>query len=142
MFSMMGFIAAMMRMDPNGPPMFAFGFMFLFIAAIYGVMLTPSFVAAYGLLKRRRWAKTATIIAAVLSASSVPFGTAACVYSFWFLFSEPGKSFVDQQKYALPPRQQEWLPVNAQNQQEWRPVNAQQQPTEKYIPPTTPPDWR
>jgi len=132
MLFMMGFMAAMLRIDPNGPPVFAIGFMFLFLAAIYAIMITPAFVAGYGLLKRKRWAKTATIIAAVLSASSVPFGTAACIYSFWFLFSEPGKAFFEQQKYTLPPRRQEWLPLNSHNLQ----------PADKYVPPTTPPDWR
>ena len=131
MLLMMGFLGGMLGMDPHGPPFPVMVFMFLFIGAIYSAMIIPSFVAGYGLLKGKRWAKTATIVAAVLSASSVPFGTAACVYSFWFLFSDPGRAFFEQQKYALPPRRQEWVQPTVQNQ-----------PTQAYVPPTTPPDWR
>jgi hypothetical protein len=116
----------------EGPPIFVMTIMWLFIAAIYGAMTIPSFVAGYGLLKQKRWAKTWTIIAGVLSAMSFPIGTAVCVYSFWFLFSEPGKAIFERQKYALPPRRQEWAPQS----------DFQNQPTTVYVPPTTPPDWR
>ena len=34
---------------------------------------------------------------------SFPIGTAVCAYTFWFLFSEPGKSLYDRPRYALPP---------------------------------------
>jgi hypothetical protein len=132
MILMMIFMAAVFSMDPKGPPAGLLAFMFLFIGAIYAAMIAPSFVAGYGLLKGKRWAKTAAIVAGVLSASSVPFGTGVTVYTFWFLFSEPGKAFFEQQKYALPPRRQEWA---AQ-------ANIQEQPTQVYVPPKTPPDWR
>ncbi|HEV7843374.1 MAG TPA: hypothetical protein VGO69_06735, partial [Pyrinomonadaceae bacterium] len=63
-----------------------------FIAAIFIVSFlfqllftVPSFIAGFGLLKKRHWAKTASIIAGVLSAMSFPIGTAVCVYTFWFL---------------------------------------------------------
>ena len=128
---MMGFMIFVLGREPNGPPAGVMIFMLLFFCAIFAAMIIPSVIAGYGLLKHRRWAKTATIIAAVLCASSVPFGTGACVYSFWFLFSEQGKAFFEQQKYALPPRRQEWAQISVQNQ-----------PSPTYVPPSTPPDWR
>ena len=116
---------------PEGPPAFIFLFMGLFMGLIYGGMTVPSFVAGFGLLRRRRWAKTATIIAGVTSAMSFPLGTAVCVYSFWLLFSEPGKAIFERHNFALPPRRQEWAHEN-----------VQREPTKSYVPPTTPPDWR
>lgn len=137
MFLMMIFMGFMLSQDPNGPPPGFILFILLFTGAFCAASISPSVIAGYGLLKRKRWAKTATIVAAVLGASSVPFGTGICVYSFWFLFSEPGKAFFEQEKYGLPPRRQEWLPLNTRNQ-----PNTQNQPTREYVPPAAPPDWR
>src|SRR5687768_15514492 len=62
-----------------------------FIAAVFGfaltinlIFLSPNFVAAYALLKRKPWARVAGIVAAALSAMNVPLGTLAAVYSLWF----------------------------------------------------------
>ncbi|HEX7720815.1 MAG TPA: hypothetical protein VF397_01570 [Pyrinomonadaceae bacterium] len=62
----------------------------------------PSMVAAYALLKRKRWAKTAGIVAGVFAAAQMPVGTAVCVYTFWFLFGEPGRSLYDRSTKTLP----------------------------------------
>ena len=136
MLLMVGFMFAMGRVvaaDPQGggPPAFMFGMMGLMFAVIYGAMTVPSFVAGYALLKHKSWAKTAAIIGGVLAAMSFPIGTAVCVYTFWFLFSDPGKLLYDRSSYALPPGRQAWAsdPLN--------------QPRERqYAPPQSPPDWR
>lgn len=131
----MAFFGGMMLLgsaaNPDGPPAFVMLFMFLFMGVIYGGMTLPSFVAGYGLLKGKRWARTWAIIAGVVSAMSFPIGTAVCVYTFWFLFSEPGKAIFESQRYGLPPRRQMWIPDRIQ----------QEKPVE-YVPPQTPPDWR
>jgi hypothetical protein len=76
----------------------------LVFAGIINFLLTiPSFVAGYGLLKRRPWAKIAGIIAGVLAAMSFPIGTAVAVYTFWFLFSDVGKSIYDRSITSPPP---------------------------------------
>ncbi len=49
----------------------------LFVAAMAGV----SFLAGYGLLKRKPWARLLAIILAFLSLMSFPFGTALGVYT-------------------------------------------------------------
>ena len=121
-----------MRAGPDpGPPAAFFAFMWLFFAAFYGAMTVPSLIAGYGLLKKKRWAKVASIIAGVLAAMSFPLGTAVCVYTFWFLFSEPGKLLYDTPVSQLPPGRQSW--------------DAQSKRPEKeaeYVPPQSPPDWR
>lgn len=128
---MMGFFFAIMRSAPGGPPIAPMVFMMLFMGAIYGLMTIPSFVAAFGLLKKKRWAKTASIIGAVTAAMNFPIGTAVCAYTFWFLFSEPGKAIFDRPNYVLPPGRQAWASE----------VHERQQQTE-YAPPPSPPDWR
>ena len=129
---MTGFMMAMMGGIPNGPPAVFMVFMSLFILGMYGLMTAPSFFAAYGLLKGRKWARTAAIIGGVTAAMNFPIGTAVCVYTFWFLFSEPGKALFEQKRYALPPGQQSWATSDV----------SQHQNRTEYTPPPTPPDWR
>jgi hypothetical protein len=131
---MLMFFAAIMDMASgarNGPPFFLFLFVWLFMGVIYGAMTVPSLIAGYGLLKRKKWAKTASIIAGVLAAMSFPVGTAVCVYTFWFLFSEPGKVLYDKAVYALPSGSQAWAAQVVTPQRE-----------NQYVPPQSPPDWR
>ncbi|MGH9904882.1 MAG: hypothetical protein ACRD8U_04755, partial [Pyrinomonadaceae bacterium] len=49
----------------DAPPGGVFLVFWFFIAAFYAAFTLPSFVAGYGLLKRRRWAKVASIVSAV-----------------------------------------------------------------------------
>jgi len=129
-------IAAMLSgPGPNGPPAFLIVFMLLFMAVMFGMFTLPSFVAGYGLLKRKKWAKVWAIIAAVLAGGQFPMGTAVTVYTFWFLFSEPGKQWFDQGQYALPPGRQTWA-----NQQ--LDYDSQRQREGQFTPPQSPPDWR
>jgi hypothetical protein len=59
-----------------------------------GLMLAlPSLVAGYALLKRKRWARVAAVVAAVPSLLVFPYGTALSVYTFWFVSSNIGKEF-------------------------------------------------
>jgi hypothetical protein len=128
---MMGLFMAIMGSMPGGPPAGMMVFFSLFIFCIYGLMTVPSFVAGYGLLKRRRWARTASIVGGVTAAMNFPIGTAVCVYTFWFLFSEPGKAIFEKSNYILPPTRQVWA----------NDVPSRTEQTE-YVPPPTPPDWR
>jgi hypothetical protein len=114
-----------------------------FLLAIGGGLLValslfiPALVAGYGLLKRRSWARTAGIVAAILMALNIPFGTALAAYSFWFLSGRGAKLYEDESarfaRYALgeaPPQ-----PVS-----EW--VENDRQRERVYVPPAQPPDWR
>jgi hypothetical protein len=97
MLAMVGFFIFFAAvMPPDGPPP-AFFLLFGVFFFIYSLIFTvPAFVAGYALLKRKPWARTASIVAAVLEAMNVPIGTAVCVYSFWFMFSDAGKQFYEQ----------------------------------------------
>ena len=74
------------------PPRELFAAMIAFISFFYVMFALPSVVAGYALLKRKPWARLASIIAGVVSAMSVPIGTAACIYSLWFFLGENWKS--------------------------------------------------
>jgi uncharacterized membrane protein len=73
-------------------PLAVFLFFMGIMLLIQLIFSVPSFVAGYALLKRRQWARTAGIVGAVLAGASFPIGTAVCVYAFWFLLSDSGKS--------------------------------------------------
>src|SRR5688500_1972024 len=135
MMLMMIFIWAMMAMPPNPPPFIVIFIFSLFMLAIWGTMTEPSLIAGYGLLKKKKWAKIWAIISAVVAAANVPFGTVVTVYTFWFLFSDPGKQLYDQNNFALPPGRQTWA-NEAYNYDASRPREGQ------YQPPPPPPDWR
>jgi hypothetical protein len=90
MFSMVFFIPVEPG-DP-GPPTAFFGIMIAFVSVFYLAFTAPAIVAAYALLKKKSWARMASIVAGVTSVMNVPFGTAACVYAFWFFLGENWKS--------------------------------------------------
>lgn len=48
-------------------------------------------ITAYGLHKRKRWARIIALTIAVLVVLYFPLGTALGVYTWWFLHSEGGK---------------------------------------------------
>jgi hypothetical protein len=133
----MGFMMFMMLSTMPGhgaePPPAFFVFMGLFLLIFTVGWTIPSMIAAYGLLKRKRWAKTAGIVAGVFAASQLPVGTAVCVYTFWFLFSENGRQLYDRPGHPLPP-----APPT-----DWATLNRQSGETSQFQPTTmAPPDWR
>ncbi|MDX6575592.1 MAG: hypothetical protein QOE96_1545 [Blastocatellia bacterium] len=129
-FVMMG-LSTLNGRGSNVPPAPFIAVIVALVVIINLLLAIPSFVAGYAFLKRKPWAKTAGIVAAVLSALRIPFGTAVSIYTFWFLFSTPGKLLYDNLRQALPPSP----PAN------WNAVN-QMQGKETYTPPASPPDWR
>ncbi len=131
-----GIIGALLsEPGPTGPPAVMFVFMLLFMGVMFTLFTLPSFIAGYGLLKRKKWAKVWAIISAVIAGGQFPMGTAVTVYTFWFLFSDAGKKMFDQNNYALPPGRQTWA------NQQWD-YDAQRQREGQYAPPQPPPDWR
>jgi hypothetical protein len=115
----------------DGPPASFMVVILAFVIVVNALFAIPSFVAGYAFLKRKSWAKIAGIIAAVLSALRIPFGTAVSIYTFWFLFSTPGKVLYDNLPRALPPAP----PAD------WNEANRTRG-KETYAPPASPPDWR
>jgi hypothetical protein len=93
---------------PDDPPLefllsIGAGF-FIFIFLVTTLFTVPALIAGYALLKRKPWARMASIIAAVFEAMNVPFGTAVCVYSFWFMLSEQGKQLYEQKQFGVENR--------------------------------------
>jgi hypothetical protein len=137
MFVMLVFISVMFTAianDPHGsPPPPGFFLPFILIAGLFQTIFSiPPFIAGYALLKRKRWAKIAAIVSGVMSAMSVPVGTAVSVYTFWFLFSEPGKVLYDGVAPRLPPPP----PTN------WADVRSREERPYEYVGGGAPPDWR
>ena len=105
-------------------------FVMIAVVAVTALQITPSLLAGYALLKRKRWARTMGIIAAVVAGLSFPFGSALCVYTLWFLFGESGKFLYHKAAYALPPGDASWTRT------------VSREPERLYVPPSAPPDWR
>jgi hypothetical protein len=87
--TMFGFISQFL---PPDVPAFVFwilewiGFVFIAGAAI-------GFVAGWGLLNRRPWARMLTVVLGCFSLFDVPFGTALGIYTLWVLL--PAQSEVE-----------------------------------------------
>lgn len=130
-FVIMGPLTTANANGTGGPPA-SFMSGILVVAVVINVLLAiPSFVAGYAFLKRKSWAKIAGIVAATLSALRIPFGTAVSVYTFWFLFSTPGKILYDNVARVLPPAPPaDWSAIGRTREKE------------SYVPPASPPDWR
>jgi hypothetical protein len=129
--------------DPRGgPPMAFFGFIFGLMLVFYLLFSLPSFIAGYALLKRRDWAKIASIVAAVFESMSFPLGTALCIYSLWFSLGDAGKSIYDRKYHGPlplaagdPARATGWVAEDFRR-------NSTAERQAAYTPPTPPPDWR
>jgi hypothetical protein len=90
------------RSGPRPPPPAFFIIFATFFGLVYFGLAIPSFIAGYALLKQKRWAKTASIVAGVIAAAFFPIGTAVCVYTVWFLMSDPGKFLYDTPTNTFP----------------------------------------
>lgn len=148
-FTMLIFMWMLMSAIPSRPggpdpeaPVALIGIMGIFLFIYTLIFFLPSIIAGYALLKHKSWARTASIVAGVLETMNFPLGTAVAVYSFWFMFSDAGKSLYSttptgsyaQQPYALhdPPPQ----PAS-----DWN-ARTYQERERSYAPPAQPPDWR
>ena len=138
-FPLMGLAAA----DPNAPPGLPaffgiFGVIMLFLALVFGL---PPILAGYAMLKRKSWARVMGVIAACLEAISMPFGTALCVYTLWFLFGQ-GEQFHRGVGYASA--QEDWrTPLRDAGTYDWDTQRtSQSRRPREYAPPPQPPDWR
>ena len=129
---MMIVVFSMMPASPRGnpPPLSFFVMMAGFVLVLTVGWTIPSMIAAYALLKRKRWAKVAAIVAGVFAATQVPVGTAVGVYTFWFVFSEPGRLLYDQPEKSLS------------SSASGAGARIDQEKPQEYFPPAKPPDWR
>ena len=126
--------------DPKGgPPAAFFALMFVFIMLFQLIFTVPSFIAGFGLLKKRDWAKSAGIVAGVLAAMSFPVGTAVCVYTFWFLLGAAGKDFYTGTSNSERSRRPSSL-LNEPSMTDARDGWTKRE--SEYVPPSEMPNWR
>jgi hypothetical protein len=149
MFAMLFFMWAVFSTIPAQPgtpdanfPLIIMPIFLIFMLIYLLIFALPSFIAGYAMLKRKQWARTASIVAAVMETMSFPFGTAVAVYSFWFMFSDAGKSLYDQ-TYARtdPARPYALHDAPPQPASDWNAQTSYGRERE-YAPPAAPPDWR
>lgn len=57
------------------------------IVCILAIFSIPGFIAGFGLLKFRPWARVLAIILGVLNILSFPLGTALAIYTLWVLLN-------------------------------------------------------
>lgn len=141
---MLVFIREMMRNDPNAPPEFASFFTVIMAVALgFSLLISlPPLVAGYALLKRKRWARVMSIIAACFEALSFPFGTALCVYTLWFMFGQ-GQNFHSAGGGQMYGQGWQSPPLPDASTYGWDAQRAQQHGRQReYVPPPQPPDWR
>lgn len=131
----------MIGRDPKGgPEMQSFMMIFMtFFSFFFLAFSIPSFVAGYGLLKRKPWTKIWSYIAGGLAGLSFPLGTALCVYTFWFWSSGGGKAMYENQGGQWGVGQQGTL-HGAPEPASWAARNRERDYT--YTPRSGPPDWR
>lgn len=60
----------------------------IIVALVFMVFL---YLTAYGLFKKRRWARISALISSGLFVWLVPLGTALAIYAWWFLQGESGR---------------------------------------------------
>ena len=122
-------VVALAQAPGEAIPLGVLAVIMIFVILVNLLIISPSFLAGYALLKHKRWAKTIGIVAGIIAGMSFPLGTALCVYTLWFFFGENGKSLYEGAAYALPPAPA--LFAGASRKQE-----------PQYVPPSSPPDWR
>jgi hypothetical protein len=122
--------------DP-GPPAGFFVVMMAFLSIIYSLFALPSLIAGYALLKKKSWARTASIVAGVVAGMNMPVGTAACVYALWFFFSENWKEVYPEDSISRPAE----LKQIAYGVESQRAAYAEEELQPKFDP-YNPPDWR
>lgn len=135
--------AALAGGESGGGIAFAVMLLVTLVVAVFYLLLTiPAFIAGYGLLKQKSWAKTAAYISAVLSALHFPMGTGLCVFTFIFLAGEKGKTIYGKDGARAAGELNSPPPPNAYGWSSNPHVAPQRE--RQYAPPPTPPptDWR
>ena len=133
-----------MRRDPGSPPDVA-----VMLAVVGGVMMVFAFLfsvlpllAGYAMLRRKTWARVMGFIAASVEAISMPFGTALCVYTIWFLLG-PGEHFYRAGGGNMAGSVWNAPPLRDAGTFDWDAQRARQAGRQnEYVPPPQPPDWR
>lgn len=118
-FLVLGVVGVASASEGQPAPFIIVAVVMLLVLAVNIILAAPSFIAGYAMLKRKAWAKPAAIVAAILDGFSFPFGTALCVYTLWFMFSDEGKVLYDQLSRRLPPAPPQWPVATGKKEPEY-----------------------
>lgn len=120
MMIIFGIFATLAPSNKGGAiPFVVFLLIAVIVIIITSIFTIPSFLAGYGMLKRKSWARVAGIFAACLDLLSIPLGTALGIYSLWFLLGEEGSRFYlngQRDSLYMPPAPESYQPPPA----DWR----------------------
>lgn len=146
MFIFMWAIFSQIPTRPGAPdanfPLVIMPMFFIFMLIYSAIFTVPSLIAGYAMLKRKSWARAASIVAGVMETMSFPFGTAVAVYSFWFMFSDAGKALYGVPSTARPDARPYALhDAPPQPASDWN-ARGSEERERSYAPPAQPPDWR
>ncbi len=86
--TLFGIIAGAGALSGDRTAMFWTGTVGAVLGGFLLLLSVPSFVAGFGLLKRREWARILTIVLSVFHLVHVPIGTIIGGYSLWALLHE------------------------------------------------------
>ena len=127
--------------DPGkAPPPFFLGFMMVFLFLFQFAFAVPAFIAAYGLRKKKHWARIASIVASVIAAMNVPIGTAACVYALWFFLGDNWKEVYPEVAFSKDEKAAT-LQLTHERETRWSGYRSNEK-GEVTFNPVDPPDWR
>lgn len=91
--TLFGILAGAGAISGDRTAMFVTGTVGAVLGGFFLLLSVPSFVAGFGLLKRREWARILTIILSVLHLLHVPIGTIIGGYSLWALLHQDLRSY-------------------------------------------------
>jgi hypothetical protein len=134
-----GFIFSLPPTPGRGAPANAILWpMLAFFSIFQAFFVVPSFVAAWGLLKQRSWARMASITAGVIAAMNVPLGTLAAIYSLWFFLGDKWKNMYSE---ATPSDEKDSSQLLADLHTRWTGMKTDEK-GEVIFHHVEPPDWR
>ena len=71
------------------------------VSMVFAILALPGLALAYGLWKRRSWARVLGIVLGVLNLFHFPFGTIIGVYTLWVMLQPETKAILEgEQAYA------------------------------------------
>ena len=126
--------AVFMRGPYPMPPFFNFLIAFMMIFQL--LFTAPAAIAGWAVLKKKKWARMAGIVGAVVSGMSVPIGTAVCVYALWFFLGDQWKEV-----YEMPIESHPYTTLGLNEAEAWSTDDDKEKVRQPEYQPT-PGDWR
>jgi hypothetical protein len=74
-----------------------------FLAGLMVFLSIPGFLAGWGLMNFRPWARVLALVLAALNLFNIPFGTALSVWAFYVLLSREGSALFEQRHSPAAP---------------------------------------